>query len=823
MKRFRRAALAASTVAVMAAISVAATLGASASTAAAKETPTASSCHLGNGVKHVVEILFDNTHYNRDNPNVLSDLEQMPALKNFITDHGTLLSNMHTPLIAHTADDSLTGYSGLYGDRHGQGLTNTYETYLPNGSVVPKSSFAYWTSTYGVDSFPNMPYSPNVPAAGSPPATPPAPWVPFTRAGCNVGDVSTANMVLENTNPDLANFFGPNSPEVQQLNADTDSFKQQETNDYVGVGVHCAQGASFCADAEAVKYGQTTPSHTAVTDSLPDEPGGYNGYQALFGHKYLTSQLSAAANSGGDRVINGDSYPVVDAQGNLTDLNGVTMRGNFKTPSANAFTPGFPGFGPISAAQSLAYTADMLETGVPVVYGYISDAHERKGQGPTPQSGCSNPSTSSTAAQGPADPCYKANLASYNAAFEKFFQRLADDGITPANTVFMFSSEEGDHFAGANVGRSIQPNCTGTPETTDYTCLYPGTGASARIGEQFVQIHGLLKNQLGNTTPFYNEPQGNSIFITGNPGPTDPVTRQLERDFGSAQVFDSYDNATENLTQYEVDPTVEQLLHFVNADPNRTPSFTVFPKGDFFLTSNVNDIAATSTHPPILDGCPAGTTAANASTNCVSVSGAFAWDHGYYAPEIDNTWLGIVGPGVANKGVDGRSAADGPNSADGANSNPQLVTPNNDPGTWGDETDLRPTLMALTGLEDDYVGDGRVLVEDLTNPPGKAGQPKFQRLAVCYKQLNSSVGLFGTDLILADTAALKTGSGSDDSTYDSMLDQIKSLGSARDELATKIKGDLFDAEFNNTPIPGANDLKNCEDIVAQANALAGTG
>src|SRR5262245_11756500 len=402
----RKAALAAAILAVVAAVSVTALLGASASAAAPKGTADESSCQLGNGVTHVVEILFDNTHYNRDNPNVLSDLEQMPALKNFITDHGTLLSNMHTPLIAHTADDSLTGYTGLYGDRHGQGLTNSYETYLPNGSVVSKSSFAYWTSTYNVDQYPNMPYSPNVPAAGAPPSTPPAPWVPFTRAGCNVGDVSTANMVLENTNPDLANFFGPNSPEVQQLNADPDFFKQQETNDYVGVGVHCAQGASFCADAQAIKYGQTTPSHTAVTDTLPDEPGGYSGFQALFGHKYLTSQLSGAANSGGDRVVNGDSYPVFDSQGNLTDLNGNTMVGNFKIPApVSAFTPGFPGFGPISAAQTLAYTADMLETGVPVVYGYISDAHERKGQGPTPQTGCTNPSTSLTAAQGPADPC----------------------------------------------------------------------------------------------------------------------------------------------------------------------------------------------------------------------------------------------------------------------------------------------------------------------------------------------------------------------------------------------------------------------------------
>src|SRR5215471_9305857 len=815
----RRAAIAASIAAVIAAASVAAVLGSASSAAANDTSGTDPSCQLGNGVKHVVEILFDNTHYNRDNPNVLSDLEQMPALKNFITDHGTLLSNMHTPLIAHTADDSLTGYTGLYGDRHGQGLTNSYETYQADGSVVPHSSFAYWTSMYPGAQFPNMPYSANVPAAGSPPATPPAPWVPFTRAGCNVGDVSTANMVLENTNPDLANFFGANSPEVQQLNADTDSFKQQETNDYVGVGVHCAQGAAFCADAQAVKFGQTTPSPTAVTDSLPDEPGGYDGYQALFGSKYLTSQLSAAANSGGDRLVNGDSYPVFDAHGNLTDLNGVTMRGNFKTPAVNDFTPGFPGFGPISAPQTLAYTADMLETGVPVVYGYISDAHERKGQGPNPQSGCTNPSTSSTAAQGPADPCYKATLASYNSAFAKFFQRLADDGITPANTVFMFSAEEGDHFAGANVGRSVQPSCTGTPETLDYTCSYATGAGGPAIGEQFVNIHGLLKNQLGNTTPFYNEPQGNSIFITGNPGPTDPITRQLERDFGKAQVLDSYDSTTEpeNLTQYEVDPTVEQLLHFVNADPNRTPSFTVWPKGDFFLTSGTQDKSMA------LDGCPAGTTAGNAATNCVSVSGAFAWDHGYYAPEIDNTWLGIVGPGVANKGVDGRSAADGPNSADGANSNPQLVTPNDDPGTWGDETDMRPTLMALTGLKDDYVGDGRVLVEDLTNPPDKSGQPKFERLALCYKQLNSSVGQFGTDLILADTAALKTGSAGDDSAYESVLDQIKSLGTARDQLATKVKGDLFDAEFNNTPFPGANDLKNCESIQAQANALAGQG
>ena len=43
------------------------------------------SCHLGNGVKHVVTLMFDNVHYFRDNPNVPSDLQQMPNLLNFFT------------------------------------------------------------------------------------------------------------------------------------------------------------------------------------------------------------------------------------------------------------------------------------------------------------------------------------------------------------------------------------------------------------------------------------------------------------------------------------------------------------------------------------------------------------------------------------------------------------------------------------------------------------------------------------------------------------------------------------------------------------------
>ena len=783
--RSRRAAIAAAVVAVVGAAFAASTIGGSPASAA----PTPSGCHLANGIQHVIEITFDNVHYNRDNPNVLSDLEQMPALTNFITSNGTLLSNNHTPMIGHTADDIITNLSGLYGDRQGQGLTNSYETFLPNGNVTSKSSFAYWTSTYGVDQFPNQPYSANVPAAGAPPSTPPAPWVPYTRAGCDVGGVSTANIELENVNPDIANFFGPNSPEEQQLNADPDSFKDQEVADYVGLGVHCAQGSSFCS----------TDSRP-VPDTLPDEPGDYSGFTAVFGHKYLQPQLKGAANApGGMRVVNGDSYPVYDSAGNLVDLNGKEIDGAFLPPG----DAGFPGFGGISAAQSLAYVADMQETGVPVTYAYISDAHEKK----SGQSGCSNGGT----AQGPGDSCYQQTLANYNAAFATFFKRLADDGITPKNTLFVFAADEGDHFAGANVNRAVTPNCTGTPDTTSYSCSYP----AGSIGEQQVSIHGLLASQQGNSTQFYNEPQGNAVFITGNPGPLTDTTRNLERAFLSATANDSYDNTTETVAAYAADPVVEQLLHIVNADPNRTPSFTVFPRPDFYMSTGTGDPTSKPTTPNCSTSTPS-----TAAANCVVINNGFAWDHGYYAPEIDNTWLGLVGPGVAHKGVDGFTAAQGPSSQDGSNSNPQTVPSVDNPGTWADHTDIRPTIMALTGLKDDYVDDGRVLVEDLTVSPGKTGQPKFDDLAVCYKQLNASVGQFGTDILIADTRALKTGSTSDDSQYQSTMAQIQKLGTARDAVATQIKLDLFDAEFNNKPIPGANDLKDCQNILSEADQLA---
>ena len=84
-------------------------------------------------IKHVIYVQFDNTHFTRDNPNVPSDLEQMPNLLNFIESNGVLLSNHHTPLIAHTATDILTSLTGVYGARHGVPISNSFRYFNPNG------------------------------------------------------------------------------------------------------------------------------------------------------------------------------------------------------------------------------------------------------------------------------------------------------------------------------------------------------------------------------------------------------------------------------------------------------------------------------------------------------------------------------------------------------------------------------------------------------------------------------------------------------------------------------------------------------------------
>ena len=109
-----------------------------------------------------------------------------------------------------------------------------------------------------------------------------------------------------------------------------------------------------------------------------------------------------------------------------------------------------------------------------------------------------------------------------------------------------------------------------------------------------------------------------------------------------------------------VDSVAQKLLHMNStADANRSPTLTFFGNPNFFFLST---------------GSPT-----------PSVFTGDSWNHVDIQPEIGRTFIGIAGPGVRHLGV--------------TNS------------FFSDHVDVRPTLVFLSGLQDDYPHDGRVLLE----------------------------------------------------------------------------------------------------------------
>ncbi len=678
----------------------------------------APSCQLGNGIQHIVYIQFDNVHIERDNPRVPSDLEQMPNLLNFLTGKGTFLTNHHTPLISHTADDILTSLTGIYGDKHGQPVANAFGYFNPNGSVSFSSTFAYWTDPTGSTNVPIM-VGPNGLVA-------PAPWVAFTRKGCDVGQVSVANTILENITSDIVTVFGAGSPEYfESTNSAT---KAQAAADFEGIGVHCGYNSPLCNNTNA------------RADKLRSEVGGYAGYKALFGHKYVAATISPTT-------------PLKDIDGNtIQDASGHV---------------GFPGFNGMPASVTLGYVAKMLESGIPIVFSYISDAHDDNAGG--------------SGAWGPGEAGYVNVLKQYDSAFGKFFARLQASGIDQSNTLFLVMAEEQDHFAGTQ--NPTPAGCDGVNVACNY--VHTVTPAnSATLGEVNVNLSRLLNTERHNTTPFaVHSDMAPTFYLNGNPAPTASVTRQLERDVAALTTFNPYRNATEPVADYLVDPAGMKMLHMVTSDPTRTPNFVAFLKGDYYAL-------ASGTAP-----C----TAVN-FTDCVNIQPDFAYSHGGYQPEISTLWLGLVGPGVTVKGTDA--------------------------ATWTDEADIRPTILSLAGVTDTYVHDGRVIVEALQDaalPASLAGANRapFEQLAAAYKQINSAVGALGLATLKASTVAL-TGNDAGDATYTSCTAKINQWTQTRDALASQMSALLHAAEFNGAsvdPAVAAPLITQANNLIASATCL----
>ena len=685
----------------------------------------AAGCQLNSArgnIKHVIYIQFDNTHFRRDNPNVPSDLEQMPNLLNFMTDNGSLLTNDHTVLISHTAGGILSSLTGVYPDRHGQIVSNSNVRFNGAGFQFP-SSFGYWTD-------PIVASAPTVPNMITPDGhNAPAPWVPYTRAGCDFGAVATANTVLENVGTtasgDMTKVFGTGSPqwneaEAARLLPNTSAnakAKAQPQADFVGFAVHCAASSTFCANGQP--------------DTLPDEPGGYSGatYKGLFGAQELNPLL------GGSTLNALDGRPITDPFGN----------------------PGFPGFDGMSAAVSLAYTEKMQEAGIPVTFAYISDAHDFHGV-------AGNAHT----AYGPGSQGYVDQLKAYNDAFGKFFSDLAANGIDKSNTLFVFTVDEGDHFAGVQ-----KTNCDGV----NVPCVY----GPNEVGEVNANIDTLFNEQApavshlpsGAFNFTVHGDDAPTFYLSGNPDVTTAPVRDFERAAANLTAANPYTGETAHkLMVAMADRQEMKALHMYTAgDPLRNPTFAFFGDPDYFLTDFPASTCKTCLNP------------------------AFAWNHGDIQPEIANTWLGFVGPGVKDEGIDSQ--------------------------TWSDHTDVQPTMLRLLGLESSYPSDGRVLVEDLLPwaVPASLTQHRgtLMRLAAAYKQLNAPFGQFGMDTLTAATSAMQTGSAANDSAYTAFDQALAALTAERDTLAGTIRDALSAAAFDGRSI----DEHQAQAWIDQANDLIG--
>jgi hypothetical protein len=693
--------------------------------ATAARTTSAAGCNLANGIKHVIYLQFDNTHLLPDRPPFASDLELMPNLLNLLTTFGTVSDNHHTVLISHTSNGILTSLTGMYPDRHGVTVGNSYRYFRQDGSTASTGAFKYWTDLVDDTNNPPTDPLPNMVNgdSGSPKITP-APWVPYTRAGCDFGAVSLANIELENTGiglkGDMTNVFGAGSPEWLEAQANP-SLAQ---TDFVGIAIHCAQGGGIC-----------TGNANAKADSLPDEPGGYNGYLGLFGAKYV----DPAINNGSASVNNMFGQPVTDPLGR----------------------PGFPGFDGAHAANSLGYILQMQKMGIPVTFAYISDAHDQH-----------IPSGSSFANQafGPGEAGYVQVLHEYDQAFGLFFRQAFGAGLTPANTLLVVTADENDHLAGGNSPNGVWSH-THCNVTAAQQC------PSNQIGEVNLNLNSVLP--LGEPAYAVHSDSAPTVYVTGHPVRTDATVRKFERDVGAANAVDPYVSTNPTpLTLALADPVEEQTLHMVNADPNRTPTFTLFANPDYFVsTFNTN--------------CP---DAAHSVPDCIDYH--FAWSHGDVTEDIARTWFGILGPGVRHMGQTS--------------------------SIWSDHSDLQPTMLSLLGLQDDYAPDGRVLTEALSSSvfPRSlaASDPAYTILSQTYKQLLAPFGSFGLNTLASSTLGLKSGTPADDSTYNTIESQISGLTSQRDSVAGQIRLILNNTAFNGIPIniPAALPL----DVQAQTQRAA---
>jgi hypothetical protein len=263
-----------------------------------------------------------------------------------------------------------------------------------------------------------------------------------------------------------------------------------------------------------------------------------------------------------------------------------------------------------------------------------------------------------------------------------------------------------------------------------------------------------------------------AVWIAGDPGPMAAPARRLEQAVAQLRVPGPAAGSRQPLVRYLADRLELRLLHMGGAE--RAPSFVLFAQPGYLIS-------------------------APSAACCAKREADAPHDVGYAEGGASTAWLGLAGPGVARRRLDAT--------------------------TWADEADLRPTLLALTGLRDGYGHDGRVLSEAMQQealPPGiRDSQTAYEGVAARLKQLDAPAGRVGVLSLSVATRAAESTSAAD-SDYRSYAARVEGFTSRRDAAAAGMRAALEEAAFGGRPLdaPTAGALMDSADRLVAEMARA---
>jgi len=196
----------------------------------------------------------------------------------------------------------------------------------------------------------------------------------------------------------------------------------------------------------------------------------------------------------------------------------------------------------------------------------------------------------------------------------------------------------------------------------------------------------------------------------------------------------------------------------VTSDPARTPNITDFGNDDYFFEAFGD---TTPCNQP--DG----------GFVCFVENNGFAWNHGDFQKQITHNWAAVVGPGVQP-------------DRDGTD-------------VFTDHTDLRPTLLSLLGLGDDYDHDGRAIFEimrrDAIPHEIREHLDTAERMAHLLKAINAPLGPLGVRTLEMSTTALAS-NDTNDATYNRIENELLDVTKRRNAIASQMLLMLEDSTFD---------------------------